>query len=106
MPVELDQPLALAPADQHVEALHRHIEVQRLNPFDGHAQGVVVAQIVELGAVLALDGLDTQLLAPSIASVSAVLASPRPARAAAGQARRARWPSTDRKGKTSAAATS
>jgi hypothetical protein len=35
MPVEMDHPLALAAADQHVETLHRHVKVQRLNPFDG-----------------------------------------------------------------------
>ena len=38
-------PLALAAADRHVETLHRHAKVQRLNPFDGCAQGVVVTQI-------------------------------------------------------------
>ena len=27
----MDHPLALAAADQHVETLHRHVKVQRLN---------------------------------------------------------------------------
>ena len=66
MPVELDHALALAAADQHVEALHRHVEVQRLDPFDGDAQGVVVAQIIELGTVFALDRLDPQRFAPPV----------------------------------------
>ena len=58
VPVEPDRALALAAADQHLEALHRYIEVERLDPFDGDAQGVVVAQVVELGAIFALDRLD------------------------------------------------
>ena len=66
MPVELDHALALAAADQHVEALHRHVKVQRLNPFDGDAKGVVVTQIIEFGTVFALDRLDPQGFAPPI----------------------------------------
>ena len=66
VPVELDHALALAPADQHVEALHRHEEFERLDPIDGDAQRVVVAQVVELGAVFALDGRDPQRLAPAV----------------------------------------
>ena len=66
MPVEPDHTLALAAADQYVEALHRYVEVQRLHPFDGDAQGVVAAQVVELGAVFALDRLDPQPLAPPV----------------------------------------
>jgi hypothetical protein len=37
MPVELDHALAFAAADQHVEALHRHVKLERLDPVDGHA---------------------------------------------------------------------
>src|SRR5712691_13279299 len=48
VPVEPDQPFALAPADQHIEALHRYVQFERLHPLDGDAQSVVVAQIVEL----------------------------------------------------------
>ena len=66
VPVEPDHALALAPADQHLETLHRYIEVERLDPFDGDAQGVVAAQVIELGTVFALDGLDTQRLAPPV----------------------------------------
>ena len=35
MPVEPDHALALATADQDLEALHRHIEIKCLNSFDG-----------------------------------------------------------------------
>jgi len=35
MPVEPNDPLALAAANQHLEALHRGVEVERLNPLDG-----------------------------------------------------------------------
>ena len=80
MPVELDHALALAAADQHLEALHRYIEVERLNPFDGDAQGVVAAQVVELGAVFALDRLDASVLIASFfvkASIGALRAYPR-----------------------------
>src|SRR5437867_3990208 len=38
MPVEPDGPFALAAPDQHVEALHRHIEIERLNPFDAYTE--------------------------------------------------------------------
>src|SRR5258708_20614596 len=58
MPIELDQALAFAATYQHVEALHRHVELERLDPLDGHAQGIVVTQVIELGAMLALDRLD------------------------------------------------
>ena len=34
VPVEPDHALALAAADQHLEALHRYIEVERLDPFE------------------------------------------------------------------------
>ena len=37
MPVELDHALAFAAADQHVEALHRHIKLERLDPLDRNA---------------------------------------------------------------------
>ena len=37
MPVELDHTLAFAAADQHVEALRRHVELGCLDPLDGHA---------------------------------------------------------------------
>lgn len=61
MPVELDQALAFAAADQHVETLHRYIERQRLDPFDGDAQGIVATQVVELGPMLAFYGLGGEL---------------------------------------------
>jgi hypothetical protein len=50
----------------HVETLHRHVKVQRLNPFDGDAKGVIVTQIVELGAIFALDRLDPQHLSTPV----------------------------------------
>ena len=37
MPVEPNDPLALAASDQHLETLHRDVEVERLNPLDGDA---------------------------------------------------------------------
>src|SRR5262249_23723521 len=63
MPLELDQALAFAAADQYIEALHRHVEFQRLDPFENDPQGVVVAQIIELGAMLTFNRLDPQRLA-------------------------------------------
>src|SRR6516225_1098697 len=66
MPVEPNDPLALAAPDQHLETLHRDVEIERLNPIDGDAQRIVVAQVVELGAIFALDSLDAQGLAPTI----------------------------------------
>ena len=67
MPIELDQTLAFAAADQYIEALHRHVEFQRLDPFDIDPQGVVVAQIIELGAMLTFNRLDPQRLALPVA---------------------------------------
>src|SRR6516225_9291866 len=66
MPVEPHRALALAAADQYIEALHRQVKVQCLHPFDGDAQSVIVAQVVELGAIFALDRLDPQRLATSV----------------------------------------
>ena len=66
MPVEPDHALALATADQDLEALHRHIEIECLNPFDGDAQGVMVPEVIELGTVFALDRFDSQTLATAI----------------------------------------
>ena len=66
MPVEPDDPLALAAPDQHLETLNRDVEVERLNPLDCDPQRIVVAQVVELGAIFALDSLDPQGLAPTI----------------------------------------
>ena len=66
MPVEPNDPLALAAPDQHLETLNRDVEVERLNPLDCDPQRIVVAQVVELGAIFALDGLDPQGLAPTI----------------------------------------
>jgi hypothetical protein len=66
VPVELSQPFAFAPANEHGETLHRQIQFQRLNPLDRHAQSVVVTQIVELGMVFAFDCGDPQRLAPAV----------------------------------------
>ena len=66
VPVEPDRAFALATADQHLQPLHRHVKLQRLHPLHRDAQRVVVAQIVELGAILALDRLDPQRLAPPV----------------------------------------
>jgi hypothetical protein len=51
MPVEPDLTFALAATDQQIETMHRGIELQRLHPFGADLQGIVVAQIVELGPV-------------------------------------------------------
>ena len=56
VPVELDQSFAFSPPDHHFQALHRHEQFQRLDPLRRHAQRVIVAQVVELGAVFAFDG--------------------------------------------------
>ena len=66
MPVEPDHTLPLAATDQYFEALHRHVEIQRLHPFDSDAQRIVAAQVVELGVVFALDRLDPKPLAPPV----------------------------------------
>ena len=66
VPVELDQSFAFSSPDHHVQALHRHEQFQCLDPLRRHAQRVIVAQVVELGAVFALDGRHPQRLAPSI----------------------------------------
>ena len=56
VPVDADRPLALTPLDQHLEALDRYVEFQRLHPVHRDPQRIVVSQIVELCPVLALDG--------------------------------------------------
>ena len=66
MPVELDQALAFAATDEHLEALHRHVKLERLDPVDGNAQGIVAAQVVELGTMLALDRLEPHRLASAV----------------------------------------
>ena len=53
MPVEVNEPFALAALDQEAQALHRHEEFQALHPLDFDAQRVVVAQIIELGGIFA-----------------------------------------------------
>ena len=52
--------------DQHLVAMHRGEERQSLHPVDRHPQSVVVAQIVELGGVFALDGGDPHGLALAV----------------------------------------
>ena len=66
VPIELDQALAFAAADQHVEAMHRDVEIERLDPFDGDAQRVVASQVIEFDAVFALDRLDSKRLASPV----------------------------------------
>ena len=56
MAVDGDDPFALAPLDQHPEALHRQEEGQSLHPSDGDAQSIVVAKVLELGSIFPLDG--------------------------------------------------
>ena len=46
MPVDVDDPFALAPLDQHVVAAHGSEECQSLHPVDSHSQSVIAAQIV------------------------------------------------------------
>ena len=38
MPIEMDQPLPLAAADQHLQALGRHEHLEGLDPLDADAQ--------------------------------------------------------------------
>jgi hypothetical protein len=64
VPVQMHDAFALAPADQQLEPLHLHGEIQRLHPFDDDAQRVFVAEVVELGLVFAPDRLDPLLLTP------------------------------------------
>jgi Holliday junction resolvasome RuvABC ATP-dependent DNA helicase subunit len=59
VPVESDHALAFAAADQHLEALHWHIDLQGLDPFDSDAQRVVAPQVLELGAIFAFDRKDS-----------------------------------------------
>jgi hypothetical protein len=66
VPIELDHALAFAAADQHVEALHRHIKFERLHPFDSDAQRIVVAQVIELGAILPRDRFNPHRLTPPV----------------------------------------
>lgn len=60
VPVELDPSFAFSSPDHHVQALHRHEQLQRLDPLRRHAQRVIVAQVVELGVVFAPDGRHPQ----------------------------------------------
>jgi len=62
MPIQLDQTLPFAPPDRHGKALPRHKQIQRLNPLDGKLQGIVAAQIVELGVIFAFDRRHPQRL--------------------------------------------
>src|ERR1700747_138536 len=56
MPVDVDDPFALPPFNQHVIAMHRSEERQSLHPIDDYPQSVIVAQIIELCSIFALDG--------------------------------------------------
>lgn len=66
VPVELDRPFAFSPADHHLQALHRHEQFKSLDPPDCDTQRVIVAEVVELGPVFALDARHPQRLATSI----------------------------------------
>ena len=55
MPVDADDPFALTSFDQYFVAMHRGEERQALHPIDVNPQSVIVAQIVELGGIFALD---------------------------------------------------
>ena len=43
MPVDVDDPFALAPFDQHIVAMHGGEEYQPLYPIDARPQSVIVA---------------------------------------------------------------
>ncbi len=66
MPVEPDQPLTFASPDHHLQALHRHEQLQRLDPLCRDTQGVITAQIVELGPIFFPDRLHPKRLASAI----------------------------------------
>ena len=66
MPVEMDAPLPLPALDQDGVAMHGREQRQSLRPVDGHPQSVIVAEVVELGTVFALDGGNPQGLAPAV----------------------------------------
>src|ERR1700688_1059199 len=66
MPIEVDHALALAAADQHLEPLHRHEQLEGLNPIDGDAERVVVSEIAEFRPILPFDRLDSLVFALAI----------------------------------------
>ena len=66
VPIERNAPLALAPADQHVEPLHRRDQFEALNEPGRDGERVVALKVVELGGVFALDRGDPQGLAPAV----------------------------------------
>src|SRR5262245_17049460 len=66
MPIDADDPFALAPLDQYVVAMDRGEECQSLHPIYTHPQRVIVAQIVEFGGIFVLDGGDPHGLALAV----------------------------------------
>ena len=58
MPVDDDSSLTLAAADQDGKALHRNVKVKPLLPLYNNPRRIVVAQIVELGLIFAIDCRD------------------------------------------------
>jgi hypothetical protein len=66
IPVQFQVTLAFTAPDQDIETLYRHHQFQRLNPFDFHFHRVFLLQIIDLGLVLAGDGLQTLLFTGAI----------------------------------------
>ena len=55
VPVDHDSSLTLATTNQDGKALHRNVKVKPLLPLYNNPRRIVVAQIVELGLIFALD---------------------------------------------------
>ena len=61
----MDHALRFASPDLHLEALHRHRQIQCLHPLHADPHLILSGQIIDLGLVFAPDRRDTLLLAPT-----------------------------------------
>ncbi len=63
MPIRQDAPFALSAPDRDFETMHRNQEFHSLDPLYRHAHRIIMAQLVQLRTIFALDRGDSQPLA-------------------------------------------